>query len=79
MANYFTIIVVCEFDSCGIKQNQFLKYHNIKKDRLQRFWKFARQIPDLHHINFYDAKKPKGKNFVKQVRAAEILEGTAAV
>lgn len=76
-AKYYNVIVVCVWDSAGIKREQFMKYHNIKPDRLPGFWKFARKIPDLHHVNFYDKTKPKGKNFVKQVKARDIQEGTA--
>lgn len=79
MPKYFNVIVVCEFNDCGIKREQFLKYHNIKPDRLPGFWKFVRKMPDLHHVNFYDKNKPKGKNFVKQVRAADIYNGTPMV
>lgn len=79
MAKYFNVVIVCEFDNCGIKQNQFLKYHNIHPARLPGFWKFARQIPDLHHINFYDKGKPKGRNFVKQISAKDILTGIPRV
>ncbi len=79
MAKYFNVIVVCEFDNCGRKENQFLKYRNVPPAKLRSFWNFVRQIPDLHHVNFYDKDKPKGKNFVKQVGAQDILNGTASI
>jgi hypothetical protein len=76
MPAYFHVIIVCKFDG---GREQFLKYRNIAAPRLKRFWLFASQIPDLHHVNFYDKNKPKGKNFVKQVSAADILSGQASV
>ncbi len=79
MAKYFNVIIVCEFDDCGRKREQFLKYHNIAPARLKGFWDFARKIPDLHHINFYDKGKPKGRNFIKQIRAADLFNGTPNV
>lgn len=79
MAKYYNVIIVCTWESSGVKQEQFLKYHNIAPARLPGFWKFARKIPGLHHINFYDKGKPKGKNFVKQVKGEEVLSGRATV
>lgn len=79
MPKYFNVIIVCQWDSCGTKREQFLKYHNIKPDRLPNFWKFVAKIPDLHHINFYDKTKPKGKNFIKQVKAEDVFNGVASV
>jgi hypothetical protein len=76
MAKYYNVIIVSEIPGIG---NQFLKYHNIAPARLKRFWQFAEKIPGLHHVNFYEKGKPKGKNFVKQVRAEEIRNGTAYV
>lgn len=79
MTKYYNVIIVCEFVNGGVKREQFLKYHNIKPGKLQAFFKWVRGFPDLHHINFYDKSKPKGKNFVKQVKAEEVFSGTACV
>lgn len=79
MPKYFNVIIVCEFDDAGYKREQFLKYHNIKPSRLPDFWKFVRSIPDVHHINFYDKSKPKGKNFIKQVKKTDIENGVAYI
>lgn len=76
MPKYFNVIIVCEFDRGGHKENQFLKYHNIKSDRLPRFWKFVSKIPDLHHINFYDASR---KAFIKQIKKQDIENGVAYI
>jgi hypothetical protein len=76
MTKYFTVIVVCQLPGVG---EQFLKYRNVAPSKLKSFWSFAGKLKGLHHVNFYDKNKPKGKNFVKQVRADEILNGTAYV
>jgi hypothetical protein len=63
-----TVIIVC--NQVQVTGSQFLKYRNVEMDKTRwgSFLDFAAKFPGVDHINVYNPKLPKGKNFMKQFK-----------